>query len=89
MDCCKFGAMDTNVDVSEVRPAYIIALMMEAVSTSETPVYFHETTRRYLPESCHLHTRRHENLKSQGYEYVYASKRGGNFFYRILVRMSA
>jgi hypothetical protein len=31
------------------------ALMMEAVRTSGTSVYFHETTRRYIPESCHLH----------------------------------
>jgi hypothetical protein len=37
--------------------------MMEAVPTSETSVYF-ETTRRYIPEDCHFHTRRRENLKS-------------------------
>jgi hypothetical protein len=29
--------------------------MMEAVRTSETSVYFNETTRPYIPESCHLH----------------------------------
>jgi hypothetical protein len=38
--------------------------MIEAVRTSETSVYFNETTRRYIIESCHLHTRRRENLKS-------------------------
>jgi hypothetical protein len=27
-------------------------------------VYSNETTRRYIPEGCHLHTRRRENLKS-------------------------
>jgi hypothetical protein len=27
-----------------------IALMMEAVRTSETSVYFNEPTRRYIPE---------------------------------------
>jgi hypothetical protein len=27
-----------------------IALMMEAASTSETPVNFHVTTQRYIPE---------------------------------------
>jgi hypothetical protein len=42
----------------------IIALMMEVVRTSETSVHFNETTRRYIPESTKLHTRRHENLKS-------------------------
>jgi hypothetical protein len=38
--------------------------MMEAVSTSETSVYFNVTTRRYIPEESKLHTRRRENLKS-------------------------
>jgi hypothetical protein len=31
-----------------------IALMNEAVSTSETSVHF-ETTRRNIPEGCYLH----------------------------------
>jgi hypothetical protein len=35
----------------------------EAVSTSETSVYFYETTRRIIPGD-YLHTRRLENLKS-------------------------
>jgi hypothetical protein len=35
---------------------------MEALRTSETLVYFIETTRRYIPEACHLHTRRRQNL---------------------------
>jgi hypothetical protein len=39
----------------------IIALMMEAVLTSETSVYFKEITRRYIPEG-YLQTRRCENL---------------------------
>jgi hypothetical protein len=33
--------------LSEVRNASIIALMLEAVRTSETSVYFSETTRRH------------------------------------------
>jgi hypothetical protein len=40
------------------------ALMMEAVSTSETLVSVYQTTRRNIPEDSHLHTRRRENLKS-------------------------
>jgi hypothetical protein len=40
-----------------------ITLMMEAASTSETSVKFHQTTRRNNPEDSHLHTRRRENLK--------------------------
>jgi hypothetical protein len=41
--------------VSEVRNASIrIALIAEAVRTSEKTVYV-ETTRRYIPEARHLH----------------------------------
>jgi hypothetical protein len=36
--------------------------MMEGVNTSETSVNFYETTRRNIPEGCHLHTRGRENL---------------------------
>jgi hypothetical protein len=38
--------------------------MMEEVRASETSVYYNETTRRYILEGCHLHTRRREDLKS-------------------------
>jgi hypothetical protein len=41
----------------------LIALMMEAVSTSKTSVSLYQTTRRNIPEDSHLHTRRRENLK--------------------------
>jgi hypothetical protein len=54
-------------DVSEVRTASMIgaiALIMEAVGTSETSVNFNVTTWRYIPEDSKLHTRRRENLKS-------------------------
>jgi hypothetical protein len=53
-----------STDVSDVRAASIIALMMEAARTSETSVdnYF---TRQYNPEGkSELPTRRRENLKS-------------------------
>jgi hypothetical protein len=33
----------------------MIALLTEAVHTSETPVYFYENTRRHIPEGCHFH----------------------------------
>jgi hypothetical protein len=48
-------------DVSEVRTASIIALMMEAVRTSETSVNIYLTTRHYIPEDSELHTRRRQN----------------------------
>jgi hypothetical protein len=38
--------------------------MMKAVHTSETSVYFNETTLRCVPEGYHLHTCRLENMKS-------------------------
>jgi hypothetical protein len=36
--------------------------MTDRVCNSETSVYFREYTRRCIPERCHLHTRRRENL---------------------------
>jgi hypothetical protein len=42
----------------------LIALMVGAVSTSETSVSFYQTARRNIPEDSHLHTRRRKNLKS-------------------------
>jgi hypothetical protein len=44
-------------DVSEVLTAFVIkaiALMKEAVSTSETSVNFYKTTLRNIPEDGHL-----------------------------------
>jgi hypothetical protein len=43
----------------------LIALMMEAVSISETSANFYQTTRRNNPEDSHLDSRRRENLKSR------------------------
>jgi hypothetical protein len=37
---------------------------MKEVSTSETSVNFHETTRPNIPDGCHLHTHDGENLNS-------------------------
>jgi hypothetical protein len=39
--------------------------MMEAARTSETPVNFYQSTWRNIPEDCHFHVRRRENLKSR------------------------
>jgi hypothetical protein len=44
--------------------AYISTLMMEAVQTSETLVNSYQSTWCYNPEDSHLHSHRHENLKS-------------------------
>jgi hypothetical protein len=53
-----------STDVSEVRAASVIALMMEAARTSETLVDIYLTTRQYIPEDSESHTHRRENLKS-------------------------
>jgi hypothetical protein len=42
----------------------LIALMMEAVRTSETSVNSHQSTLLYNPEDSHLHSHRRENLNS-------------------------
>jgi hypothetical protein len=49
------------------RVKCLVALMMEAASTSETSVNFYRTTRRNKPEDSHLYTRRRENLKSHSF----------------------
>jgi hypothetical protein len=59
---CSFGLHERR-GVS--WPAeWLSALMMEAVSTSETSVKYYRTTRRNIPEDSHLHTLRRKNLKS-------------------------
>jgi hypothetical protein len=40
-----------------------VALMMEAVRTSEMSVSIYLTTRQFIPEESKLHTRRRENLQ--------------------------
>lgn len=40
------------------------SLMIDAVSTYETSVNAHKTTRRNIPEDRHIHVRRRSNLKS-------------------------
>jgi hypothetical protein len=47
----------------DVAPWSLVALMMEAISTSEMSVSMYQTTRRNIPEDSHVHTRRRENLK--------------------------
>jgi hypothetical protein len=66
-----------STNVSEVRAASIIVLMMEAAHTSETSVnnYF---TRQYIPEDkSELHTRHHENLKSRIVKSWFELMKGG------------
>jgi hypothetical protein len=50
-----------------MRTASIIRsiMMIEAVCTSETSVYFKQTTRRYNPGGSHVYNRHRENMKFQ------------------------
>jgi hypothetical protein len=53
--------------VSKVITASIIRaifMTMKAVKTFEMSVYFYGATRLNIPESCYLHTRRRQDLKS-------------------------
>jgi hypothetical protein len=61
--CLKFRVFRDVEPCSHVKMG--VALMMEAIRTSETSVHFIVTTRRYIPEDSKLHSRRLENLKSQ------------------------
>jgi hypothetical protein len=42
----------------------IMALMMDPVSIFETSFNIYHTTRSNIPDDSHLHTSRHEKLKS-------------------------
>jgi hypothetical protein len=48
---------------------------MTTIHTSETLVYFYETTHPHIPEGCHLHTHCHENLKSHNTMCICCSER--------------
>jgi hypothetical protein len=61
-----------STDVSEVRAASIIALMMEAAHTSGTSVNIQLRTWQYIPEGSELYTRCLENLKSHIYSLSYS-----------------
>jgi hypothetical protein len=52
------------VDWYKFTNVSLIALMMEAVHTSETLVNSYQSTRRYNLEDSNLHTNCRENLKS-------------------------
>jgi hypothetical protein len=41
----------------------LITIMVDAVSTSETSFYFHQTTRSNTLEDSHVHPPRRENLR--------------------------
>jgi hypothetical protein len=56
----KYGMLDVLLKVHTD-----LALMMEAVRTSETSVNFNVITWHYIPEDSKLHTCRRENLKCQ------------------------
>jgi hypothetical protein len=54
----------SEMHTASIIRAMMINLMMEAVCTSETSVYFYKTTQHCIPEGCHLHIHRHDNLNS-------------------------
>jgi hypothetical protein len=52
--CCRRQASGIQRRVVSLKYTDVshIALMVTSVRTSETSVYFDETTRRYIPEGC-------------------------------------
>jgi hypothetical protein len=52
------------------HPSLLIALMMEAVQSSETLVNSYQPTQLCNPEDSHLHTHRRETLKSHNYFFI-------------------
>jgi hypothetical protein len=71
-------ALFTSLDIDLFEAKYyfrvrVFALMMEEVSTSETPVNLYQTTRRNIPEDSHLQTRYRVNLKSHQIYYCKAN----------------
>jgi hypothetical protein len=56
----------------------IIALTMEAASTSEPSVNFYQTTRDNISEDSGLHTRRRKNLKSHQFNTSLLTAQSGN-----------
>jgi hypothetical protein len=62
MHCRVLNRIST--DVSEVRDASIIRVMMQEARNSETSVDIQLRTWQYIPDDSEVHTRRHESLKS-------------------------
>jgi hypothetical protein len=60
--CSLVSEVITASIISAIKA--LIALMMEAVITSEMSVNFYQITRRNIPEDSHLHASRRENPKS-------------------------
>jgi hypothetical protein len=44
-------------------------MIIVAARVSQNSVHICRSTQRYIPESCHLHTRRRENLKSNWFRF--------------------
>jgi hypothetical protein len=52
----KTHALDLPTSsIQGIHQDTIIDLIIKAVCTSEKSIYFYDTARRHIPESCHLH----------------------------------
>jgi hypothetical protein len=53
-NCGVLCCLGNNLDLFSLLIIIIIALMMEAISSSETLVNIHQTTRCNIPENSHI-----------------------------------
>jgi hypothetical protein len=56
LGCCAVVGQKLTDVLEELTASVIIALMMEAASTSETSVNFYQTTQRNIPEDGRLYS---------------------------------
>jgi hypothetical protein len=62
-DVALYNVMGTGRRFRVTHCHHCQGVYYSAVSTSETSGSLYQTPRRSIPEDCHLHTRRRENLK--------------------------
>jgi hypothetical protein len=60
----SLGPTNSYITGNPLARGLFIAMTIEAVHTSETSVYYNETTRGNIRQGSNLNTRRRENLKS-------------------------
>jgi hypothetical protein len=61
----------------------LISVIMETVGTYETSVYFNETTQRYIPEDCNVHTSSRQKWNSRRETFHHAGTLNSSYWWTI------